>query len=263
MAGLGLTDYAEAKALDYFLRGTAYAQPATVYLAFFTTTPNDDGTGGVELVGDGYGRQAVAFGSYVSRRIANSGTVTFTSTGNAWPQAISCGIYDTSTSGNLMAVGTLSPQPTVGAGQSYSFVAGEILIQLDFFGPFLAQKILDKLFRNTSSAALNGSIYAALMTAATDNDGAGGAELSSVTHSDYSRKSTAWNAYASGASQMTSDVTFVASAATAYGTIQHPAYYDASTSGNFLWRGSFGSAPTYGVGALVGLRAAGCSVRIE
>jgi hypothetical protein len=265
VAALGLTDYAEAKIFDYYLHGTAYTQPSTVYFSLFSTAPLDDGTAGTELTNitaPGYGRVAIGFGPYTSRRISNSGTITFTSSSTAWPKAVACGIWDNGTvgAGNLMAVGTLSPQPTVGALSSYSFAASEISIDISFFGPSLAQKFLDKLFKNTSTASLSASLYAALMTTSPDNDGAGGVE---VVASGYSRKAATYGVWTAGSAALSSDVTFSSSTAAAYGTVVSVAYYDASTSGNFLWRANLASSVTIGIGANVVLRATTNTVSID
>lgn len=271
MAGLGLTDYAEGKIFDYFLRtpSQAYTSPSVVYLAFFSVAPNDDGTGGTELTNvtaTGYARQAVTFGAYVSRRISNSGTVTFTSTGGAWPTAVACGIWDNATVGlgNLLAVGTLSPQPTVSAAGTSSFAAGEITIDIAFFGPSLAQKMLDKLFRNTSTASLSTTLFAALNTTSPDADGAGGTEVT-ASGTNYARKAAVYGAYSAGASPLSSDVSFTASSTGTWGTVVAVSYYDSSTigAGNFLWRAVLGASVTIGAGSNVVLRATTNTVSID
>ena len=56
-----LTNFLENKFLDIlFGRGGWSGKPTSLYMALFTTTPGDDGTGGVEVAGSGYARVAVS-----------------------------------------------------------------------------------------------------------------------------------------------------------------------------------------------------------
>ena len=57
----GFTDYLEDKVLDHVFGGTAYTAPSTLYVALFTVSPGDDGTGGTEVSGGAYARQTATF----------------------------------------------------------------------------------------------------------------------------------------------------------------------------------------------------------
>lgn len=242
----GLSTYAEGKAHDHFFRNTAYTPAATVYMALFSTIPNDDGTGGTEVSGTGYARQAITFGAYSSRRIANSGTVTFTNSGvGSWTTAIGWGIYDASSSGNLLCTGTLSPQATVTAGNSFSLLAGEVIVDYQVHGPWLAEKVLDLLFRNTA-ASPPAIVYGALFTTAPSVDGTGGTES---TGTGYTRKACTFAALSSKRGYLTGNVEFTTSAGSAWGSLPAVAFYTASSGGNFMAVASISPLPTVASGA--------------
>ena len=77
-----ISNYLEEKIINHFLRGTAAASPATVYLALYTSDPTDADTG-AEVTGGGYVRQQitltepteVAYGTYVLVKSFASGDV--------------------------------------------------------------------------------------------------------------------------------------------------------------------------------------------
>lgn len=92
----GKTTVLEAGFLNAF-RATAYAAPASVYVGLFTTAPTDAGTGGTEVSGGAYARQAIAAGtggaaawnapSGTPRQISNVNTITFPTPTADWAPA--------------------------------------------------------------------------------------------------------------------------------------------------------------------------------
>lgn len=123
------SDYLEDALLNHVLRNTAYTSPATVYIALFTVAPADDGTGGTEVSGFAYARQAVTFGAPSSGTVANSGTVTFPqASGGAWGTIVAMGIYDAVSGGNLLYYGNLPVSKVVGDGDQISFANGALTI---------------------------------------------------------------------------------------------------------------------------------------
>lgn len=125
------SDYLENKVLDHVLRNTAYTSPATVYVGLYTATPSDAG-GGTELSGNGYARQSCAFSAASGGSISNSGTVTFgPNTTSGWGTVAYFGIFDASSSGNLLYWGSLTASKTVAVGDSVSFAAGALVVTED------------------------------------------------------------------------------------------------------------------------------------
>lgn len=102
------------------------------------------------------------------------------------------------------------------------------------FSNYLENKILDHIFK-TASYTVPTNIYVALSTADPLDTGAGIAE---PVGNAYARVvCNTWDAAASGATQNTGAITFVA-ASGSWGTISHFALFDAITAGNFLMHGS-------------------------
>ena len=88
----GFSDYLETKVLDHVFGGTSYTAPTTLYVALYTAAPTDTGSG---------------FGTVVAM-----------------------GIFDASTSGNLLAYGALTTSKSVSAGDVFRFNASAIDITL-------------------------------------------------------------------------------------------------------------------------------------
>lgn len=105
----GLSDYAAKKVLELLTGKTAFTTP-TVWVALFSTAPTaDDGTGAVELSGNGYARVATsganwnaASGTHPST-ISNSADITFPAATADWAAHVAWGLYDASSAGNLLA----------------------------------------------------------------------------------------------------------------------------------------------------------------
>ena len=114
------TSYFENVILDAMLGDNAGANmPATVYVALFTSTP-DDGGGGTEVStsGTGYARVAVTNNSTnwpaATGGIKSNGTtITFPTATDSWGQVSYVAVYDAATAGNMLLWGetsaTLSP----------------------------------------------------------------------------------------------------------------------------------------------------------
>lgn len=131
---MAFSNYLERKLLDHAFRNVAYTQPTTVYVALFTTVPAGDGTGGTEVSGGSYARQAIAFTAAsggAPASIPNTSLIQFpTATGN-WGTIVGAGIYDASTGGNLLEMGPLTASKTVGTGDSFAFPASTYVLSLN------------------------------------------------------------------------------------------------------------------------------------
>jgi len=94
------TDYLKNAQINT-MRDVALSAPADMYVGLFSTIPADDGTGGVELSGGSYARQAVTLGAPAAGVSSNSGEVAFpVATGNQGT-AIGWGLFDAAAAGNL------------------------------------------------------------------------------------------------------------------------------------------------------------------
>ncbi len=122
--------YLEQAIGNEVLGGTAWAAPATLYLALFTAAPTDDG-GGTEVSGGAYSRLAVTnnttnwptiSGSQDTK--SNASNLTFPTATGAWGTVTHWGVFDGSTGGNLLLHGALVTARTVANGDIVRFPAG-------------------------------------------------------------------------------------------------------------------------------------------
>lgn len=125
------------------LTGTPFngsTPPTTHYVALFTTNPTaDDGTGAVEVSGGSYARASITAATGYSsisgsgtnaHQISNSGTITFATPTADWGTVIGIGLYDASTSGNLLFWDSITSQ-VISTGVVASIGIGDLVITDD------------------------------------------------------------------------------------------------------------------------------------
>lgn len=112
-------------------------------------------------------------------------------------------------------------------------------------------KIINHFLRNTSQAP-DAALYVALFTTAPADDGTGGVEVSA---GDYARKAVTFAAPSGGATANSGSLDFVASAASAWGTIVAVGIYNALTVGTLVAQGLIAPALVVGVGTPVSISA--------
>lgn len=123
---MSASDYLEEKLLEHSLGVHSYTMPTNVYMALYTATPSDTG-GGTQVSGSGYARQAITFGEYSAGSIANTNEITFTASGGSFGTVVAFGIFDASTSGNLLYWSTIT-STAVADGESLVFAVGQVTI---------------------------------------------------------------------------------------------------------------------------------------
>ncbi len=138
-----LSNYLEAQLINAVLRGTDFTAPATdnLHMALFTADPTDDNTTENEVSEDWYTR--IPTGSWTSPSVntdgknetKNSSAITFDAVGDADSShtitITHVGIYDASTSGNLLLHAPLTMEKTLEVGDVISFAANAMVITLD------------------------------------------------------------------------------------------------------------------------------------
>lgn len=120
---------------------------------------------------------------------------------------------------------------------------------------YLENKILDYVFRGTTTAFNPATIYISLFTTVTGDDGTG----TEVTGNAYARVQVGpgdanWNNTAGGTGAINSgtsglvdnvaDITFPTASGGSWGTITHAAIHDASSAGNMLFHGALTASKT-------------------
>lgn len=138
------SDYLELEILDHILgEGNRNYTPATnLYIGLHTADPTDAGTG-TEVSGNAYARvnadvdsssgafDAATQPSTGSTYSANTQTITFpTASGGNWGTISHIGIWDASTSGNLLFHGALTASKVVNDGDTFQIQAGNLVISL-------------------------------------------------------------------------------------------------------------------------------------
>jgi hypothetical protein len=125
-----LADWAENAALDWLMGGASPTRPTTRYLALFTSA-TDDASGGTEMSGGGYARQAVTSGAASGGTCSNTNSITFTITGVDPAAFTHAAIYDAVSGGNRLWHGPLTASKDLGDGDSIVFAVGELDFTLD------------------------------------------------------------------------------------------------------------------------------------
>tara|TARA_B100001094_G_C17829043_1_gene622280 strand:- start:322 stop:714 length:393 start_codon:yes stop_codon:yes gene_type:complete len=127
----GFSDYLENKVLEHVFENSAYTAPSTLYAALFTVAPSDTG-GGTEVSGGGYVRQTAAFTvSGTNPTTATNGSAIEYPTATAgYGTVVAVGVFDASSSGNLLAYANLDSSKVVSTGDVFRFNAGDLDITL-------------------------------------------------------------------------------------------------------------------------------------
>ena len=127
----GFSDYLEDKVLEHVFGGNAYTAPSTLYVALYTVAPTDTG-GGTEVSGGGYVRQSGAFTVSGTNPTTASNTAAIeypTATAN-YGTVVAVGIFDASSSGNLLAYANLTTSKVVSTGDVFRFNTGDLDVTL-------------------------------------------------------------------------------------------------------------------------------------
>lgn len=138
-----MSNYLENNLVDFLMRAQTFTPGSARYVALFTAAPSDSG-GGTEVTGGSYARaqldasatnwantQASGTGasSGTGGVTSNSATITFPTPSANWGVVTHFGIFDASTSGNLLFQGALTASKTINNGDpAPTFPAAELAI---------------------------------------------------------------------------------------------------------------------------------------
>lgn len=129
-----MTDYLETMIGNLLFRSQVAWKPAAIWVALYTTAPNDDGTGGVEVSGGNYARIQVAqadaqWNAPVGGNglFDNVNDIVFPAPNANWGTVAAFAILDNSSGGNMLIKKTLTTPKTVNNGDpAPKFVAGAL-----------------------------------------------------------------------------------------------------------------------------------------
>lgn len=123
------SNYLENAIINATLRATTYTSPAAVYVALFTSDPTDAGSG-TELSGNAYARKAVTFGAPSNGVTSNSSDVNFDQATGNWGTVSHIGIFDASTSGNMLYHTPLTSSKTIETGDLFKIASSSLVVTL-------------------------------------------------------------------------------------------------------------------------------------
>jgi hypothetical protein len=127
---MSFSNFLETEILDHVFAGAAYTAPSTHYLALFTAVADGETGSVTEVSGGGYARQTVAFTTSGNTTSNNAAVEYPTATAN-YGTVTHVGVYDASTSGNLMAYAALSSNKTIETGDVFRVPSGDLDITLN------------------------------------------------------------------------------------------------------------------------------------
>jgi hypothetical protein len=120
-----MSDYLENEILDHILGTGAYTMPSSVYVGLSTSSFNDDKSG-TELSGSGYTRKVATFAVAASGTTSNNAAVEFPAATGSWGDVSHFGLFDASSSGNLLIHGAFSVSKTVSSGDILKIAVGDL-----------------------------------------------------------------------------------------------------------------------------------------
>jgi len=120
-----MSDYLENEILDHILGTGAYTMPSNVYVGLSTGSFNDDNSG-IELTGNGYARVAITFGAAASAVASNNAAVEFPAASGSWGTVSHFGLFDASSSGNLLIHGALTASKVIDTGDILKIATGDM-----------------------------------------------------------------------------------------------------------------------------------------
>lgn len=123
------SNYLENALINAVLRNTSYTSPSTVYVALFTSDPTDAGSG-TEVSGGSYARTSVTFGSPSNGVTTSNADCTFPQATASWGTVTHIGLYDASTSGNLLFHTPLDTSKTIDSGDIFKIASGSLTVTL-------------------------------------------------------------------------------------------------------------------------------------
>jgi hypothetical protein len=190
-----------------------------------------------------YSRTAITLGAASSRRVTQSGTVTFPQASGSWGTVTHWAIATSGThgAGDVLASGVLAVQKSVVNGNTPSVASGEVWVEITAstgLSTYAANGLLDRMFRN--QAFTISANYLALATV-TLSDATTGSTATEPSGNNYSRleinasggAQPSWEA-ASNNTVQNANAWVMPTPSGAWGTVVAAFIADASTAGNVL-----------------------------
>ncbi len=123
------SSYVEGAIADWYDGTTMPAAPGTLYLALFTSDPQDDGSG-AEVSGGSYARETLTLtvGTPVvgtGTTISNSANIVFTTATATWGNITHWGVFDAVSGGNLLLHGAWNVAKLIESSDTFAVSSGD------------------------------------------------------------------------------------------------------------------------------------------
>ncbi len=130
--------FLEKHLLDETFGNTAKPSRANLFFALFTVSPSESSDVGTEVSGGSYARVSVTNNSTNFPAATQSGTnpaqkqnataITFPTATADWGTIVAFGIYDASTSGNLLYWGAVTPSQAIPNGSTFVIAINSLTV---------------------------------------------------------------------------------------------------------------------------------------
>jgi len=124
-----MSNYLENAVINAVLRATTYTSPTTIYVSLHTADPTDDASG-TEVSGGSYARTSSAFASPSNGVTSNSGAVEFPQATANWGTVGWIGLWDASTTGNMLFHTALASTKVIETGDIFKISIGNLTVTL-------------------------------------------------------------------------------------------------------------------------------------
>lgn len=244
----GLSTYAANALLDRAFGGAAFSRPATVYLEPYTVLPDNTGANGTVPSGNGYsGRVAVtnnttSFPAASSGAKSNGALVLGSCSGGTWGTLVGVGIWDASSSGNLLGLFAFADPLVTVSGKRVKLRAGQLSVSLTgAWDAALANALLDHLLGGPDYTPV-ATWYAGLLTAGAELSGNGYARVALANNS------TNFPAASAGAKANGAGIEFGPATGGSWSAATRLGFYTASSGGTVQSVGALASSVTVATG---------------
>jgi len=122
-----MSNFLENELYDHVLRNASYTSPSNIYVSLHTADPTDAGTG-TEVSGGSYARTAVTMGAPTNGSGTNSADVQFPQATADWGTVTHIGIWDASTSGNMLFHTPLDTSKNITTGDVFKIASGSLTV---------------------------------------------------------------------------------------------------------------------------------------
>jgi hypothetical protein len=122
-----MSNFLENELYDHVLRNAAYTSPANIYVSLHTADPTDDASG-AEVSGGSYARTAVTMGAPTNGSGTNSADVQFPQATGDWGTVTHIGIWDATSSGNMLFHTPLDTSKNITTGDVFKIASGSLTV---------------------------------------------------------------------------------------------------------------------------------------